>query len=393
MGAFASGLQAVGGVGEDAATGKMTFDQWKQQAAMDKLNLFASQLKLKQLQDSLKQSTLPQSLGFTTGQNGEQLAIQRDPSTGAITTKSIVKGYDPAKITDQANQLIASLPENMRPIGKGIFDMYANTGDPMSGVKALGTLSTSIAEKMGTPGKKIDYKTEGDDITEITDATGKTWDPKDPSLPPELQAIVKNYEADAKKKHEQSIEDEGRKMAEAINKAAQIGDLRELQKQREAVFKTAQRGIAGHSFYKTIQAQVENAERTGGQGTTAGDLLIVESFMQLMFGIDPKALRGSPKMMETMMRQGGVDDRTIAWYNGVISGGKLSQDVRNEMLDSAKDQLQSWDQAVNMTGQLTDDPKAKSVVDHYLRVIGNDSFSDDPAVPPPPVPGATVTRK
>lgn len=389
MGSLASALQGIGAVGEDAATGKQLASNQRQIDAFNNLNLLISKLKLQQLQEQIRQAGLSQSLGFTTGPNGSQVAISRDPNSGEISTKQIVPGYDPEAIQKQAGTMISSLPESFQPIGKGLFDMYASAGDPQAGVKALG----SLAEKVGAPGKKIDYKTEGDDITEITDAQGKTWDPNDPNLPPELGAIVQNYKADSAKKHEQTIEDEARKTAEAINRAIKVGDASELRKNQAAVLKTAQRGISGHTFFKTVQAQVENAERTGGQGTTAGDMLIVESFMQLMFGIDPKALRGSPKMMETMMKQGGVDDRVIGYYNTLLTGGKLSQDVRNEMLDDAKEQLNSWDSAVTMTGQLTDDPKSKSIVDHYLRVIGADTFNDATPPPPPPIPGAIVTPK
>jgi len=220
--------------------------------------------------------------------------------------------------------------------------------------------------------KKIEVKTTaGTGMPyEITDANGKSWRVSDPNMPPELQAQVKDYvQAHVAGLKQQEII-EARKNAEALNRALQIGDQRELLKQRDEVFKTAKRGIAGHSFLKTVAQEVNQAEMTGGKGTTAGDMMIVEGFMQLMFGVDPKALRGSPKMMEVLLKQGGWDDRAIASMNSVMTGGKLSQDVRKQILDGATRQVSSWDQAVTASGALVDDKQTKALVDRYMQHIG-----------------------
>lgn len=370
MGAFASGLQGIGGVGEDVAQGQQIYAQQKQQALMDKLNLFASQVKLKQLQDSMKQAGLPQSLGFTTGPNGEQLSIQRDPNTGAITTKQIVAGYDPAKIQEQAGQLISSLPEPLRPIGQGIFDMYAKSGDPMSGVKALGSLSSNIAEKLGTPKQKAALKFDKD-TPYVTDGAGNDYALDDPNIPPELKSLADT----GKSIRKQNLADEDKREALKMANEFSLLNAHEQMKARDEFRKTVKRGIDGHGLLRTIQSQVENAERLGGKGTQAGDLALTESYIQTMFGFDPKGVRNNQKLQESTLYQRGVDDRTIAWYHAVTGGGTLSQDVRQQMLDAAKSQIASWDVTVNMNGDAIDDPEIKKAQAYYNRITSSDAFA------------------
>jgi hypothetical protein len=158
----------------------------------------------------------------------------------------------------------------------------------------------------------------------------------------------------------------------------QMNDLREQMKGYDNTLKIAQRGIAGHSFLKTVEDQVGKAGQNGGQGTTAGDMLLIEGYMQLMFGVDPKALRGSPQMQQNLLKQGGVDDRVIAWFNNVQTGGKLDQNVRQQILDSSRDQVNTFDQAVEQTGQLVDNPKVQDLVGRYKRATGAGQSSASP---------------
>jgi hypothetical protein len=342
----------------------MTLDQWRQQQKQAQADLMLSDLRMKQLKDQIatseREAKQPHLMGTTTNPMGDTIAMFQDPMSGKLSVKII------APSSFNRDSLIAALPSKVQSLAQYLDN------------KSLQTLAESVAkDDITTPKTKpINYRTDALGYpTEITDQSGVTWMPNDPALSPELKSIVAQVRADADKNRDLKSNEDARKTADAISRAMQIGDYRELQKERGKVFDLAKRALAGHSFLKTIQAQVESAERTGGTGTTAGDMLITESFMQLMFGVDPRALRGSPKMMEIMMRQGGVDDRTIALYNSLVSGGRLSQDVRNDMLEKAGEQVQSWDQSVNMTGQLTDDVKTKDLVNRYNSTIGSNAFT------------------
>jgi hypothetical protein len=111
-------------------------------------------------------------------------------------------------------------------------------------------------------------------------------------------------------------------------------------------------------------------------------MLLIEGYMQLMFGVDPKALRGSPQMQQNLLQQGGVDDKVIAWFNNVQSGGKLDQPVRQQILDSSKEQVNTFDQAVDQTGQLVDNPKVQDLVGRYKRATGAGQPSGSQQAPP-----------
>jgi len=233
-------------------------------------------------------------------------------------------------------------------------------------------------EMQNKPEKKVDVKMTGDFVSEITDADGKSYRGHDPALPENLKAIVKEYEANAQKSEETRATREAKKNADALSRALAIGDMREAQKQRDEVFKVAKRGLSGHSFLKTIAQQVNDAEISGGVGNKWGDMLIAEGFMQLMFGVDPKALRGSPKMMETLLsQQGGWDDRAIAEFNKAINGGKMSQAVRQQALKTAQQQIDSWDQQIRQTGLLVDDTKTRALIQKYFSSV---SSGEDEAI-------------
>jgi hypothetical protein len=101
---------------------------------------------------------------------------------------------------------------------------------------------------------------------------------------------------------------------------------------------------------------------------------IAEGFMQLMFGLNPKALRGSPGMLEAILKQsGGWDDRMIAEMNKALTGGRLSQDVRQTIQEAATRQVEAWDQQVHQTAAMTDDPKVKPLMEKYDKQVLGDA--------------------
>jgi hypothetical protein len=223
------------------------------------------------------------------------------------------------------------------------------------------------------PDKAVKVSMTGDIATQVTDADGKTWRAHDPNLPPELAAIVKDHEDAAMTSEKKKATLEAQKTAEAINKAIKIGDVRAQQKEYQDIWKIAQRGINGHGFLRTVSQEVAAAEAGGGKGTKFGDMNIAEGFMQLMFGLNPKALRGSPQMLESILKEsGGWDDRAIAEMNKALTGGRLSQDVRNDILEKASRQVEAWDQQVRQTAAMTDDPKVRALMDKYSKQVTGD---------------------
>jgi hypothetical protein len=78
-------------------------------------------------------------------------------------------------------------------------------------------------------------------------------------------------------------------------------------------------------------------------------------------------------MLEAILKQsGGWDDRAIAEMNKAINGGRLSQNVRNQIQEAATRQVEAWDQQVRQTAALTEDPKVKALMEKYdKQVLGN----------------------
>src|SRR6267142_229206 len=230
---------------------------------------------------------------------------------GEITEEDIrskeglpLSGGSQQEIKKNIEEGLGKLDPRMRAMIEPSIRSYMRTGQYDKALQVYTQVAEKISER---PDKKIEIKTTaGSGMPyEIVDENAKSWRISDPNMPPELQAQVKDYMTAHTAGLKQQEVIEARKNAEALNRALQIGDQREILKQRDEVFKTAKRGIAGHSFLKTVAQEVNEAEMTGGKGTTAGDMMIDEGHQQLIFGVDPKALRGSPKMMEVLLKQGG----------------------------------------------------------------------------------------
>lgn len=351
-------FQSIGDAGNQFATAK----------------LGAGQMRLKQLMDKLKQDTEATSLDDMK-ERLRRLKMQPDTDEAKFNqTLDTFRKVFKREPTEQEKGILFGLPAQggAQKITNEFEGWREAFKDRVGRYPTDQEIEQHTQDKKGD--KEVKVKAVGDVPYQITDKEGKTWNVDDPALPDDLKKELKAYRKAGKESAEEKATVEARKNAEAINRALAIGDARELQKQRGEVIKTARRGISGHSFLKTVAQEVATAEITGGKGTTSGDLLITEGFMQLMFGIDPKGIRGSTKTMEYLLKQGGWDDKAIAEMNSALTGGKLSQQVRQQILEAATRQVTSWDQAVTMTGSLTDDPKTKAVIDRYLKSIsqGND---------------------
>jgi hypothetical protein len=351
-------FQALSQTGGQYADARLQAPLYRLKLLMDKLKAEEEPINLEDMKERLRRLKLQPAT--------EQEALQEKLS--AIRQASQDLG-----ITLGPGDLRAAIGLPQERAAQTRAEVEKQLGRPMTDEEAQRFFG--IAPKEITP-KEVKIKTVPgtDEPYQITDTQGKTWDVNDPQLPDPLKKELGTYKEAQSKGEEKKALIEARKNAEAINRAMLIMDKRELMKARDEVRKVAHRGISGHSFLKTVAQEVATAELTGGKGTTSGDMLIVEGFMQLMFGVDPKALRGSPKMMEVLLKQGGWDDRAIAQFNSAYSGGKLSQDVRNQILEAATRQVTSWDQAVSQTALFADDPVTKSMAAKYAEEVakGND---------------------
>lgn len=337
-------------------------------AAREKLAQLMGPLELQELQERLNQLRQPKEAGTIATPGGGTAGITFQG--GKYGTQQIQPGLSGAAAKQEIQKMAAAAPN---PEYKATLQSYADSidagQDPLTALGKAQALMGQAAGRVETNAQKTRFKMDYKNGL-ITDADGKEWSIYDPNLPPGLKQFVESAKKRESEEETKKINEQARANALALDRSLKAGDMREAQKGYDAVLKLAQRGVAGHSFLKTVENQVEAAKQGGGEGTTSGDMLIVEGFMQSMFGVDPRALRGSPKMMETLLKQGGWDDRSIAAMNGVLAGGKLSQNVREQILDNTKTQIESWDQAIEQTGQLVENPKVQDLVNRYKRAVG-----------------------
>jgi hypothetical protein len=355
LGTITGALQGIGSAGGDFAQAKLDANAAKLKALFDSLKMQEGKVNLDDAQERLR-----------------RLKLSPDSEEAKMNAQiaSIEKVLN-RKLTEEEKKIVVGLPSPAAPKTLTTPQALYMREHPNATAEELQKFESQGKDR---PDKKVEVK-EG----LVTDADGKTWDANDPNLPPDLKKLV----AANRRAHQGDLEEkatiEARKNAEAIAKAIQLGDIREAEKQRMEVVKTVQRGINGHGFLRSVAQEVAAAEQNGGRGTKYGDMNIAEGFMQLMFGLNPKALRGSPGMLETTLKQaGGWDDRAIAEINKAYTGGRLSQEVRNQILEAAARQVGSWDQQVFQTGDmLAEDPKTTALVQKYRQKIAEgNSLSD-----------------
>ena len=353
-------LTGVGQAGSDVAQGKLDAQQAQLKDLFDKLNLQQGQTNLATSQEHLKKLQGNPELEKQTQLRAAFKSIfGRDPSDDE--QKFLFGMPQPTPVKPPTNKTEMLRAAYMREHGGQ---------EPPSEV----IQSWDQKEK---PDKKVQVEMTGDIATAVHDADGKTWRAHDPNLPPELQQLVKDKEEAALTTEKQKANDEARKSAELLNRAITLGDIRAQQKEYQDIWKVAQRGINGHGFLRTVAQEVAAADAGGGTGTKYGDMNIAEGFMQLMFGLNPKALRGSPQMLESILKQsGGWDDRAIAEMNKAINGGRLSQAVRNQIQEAATRQVEAWDQQVHQTAALTEDQKVKALIEKYDKQTVGDADAE-----------------
>lgn len=349
FGAITGALQGIGDAGNQFADAKLQAYNQRIQQLMDKLGVKREQTEQEQREENLRKSKMT-----------DEMKIQQQVDS---LTK-VAKQYGIELKAEDFRSVLGLPAAPQAPAVKTPFELWQKQNPG-------GTYSQwQDAQQEGKSDKEVKIKSVGDQPYQITDKEGKTWSVDDPALPKNLKDELAAYNKAASKNETNKATVEARKSAEAISRAIALADAHELAKERGKVFDIAKRGLSGHSFLKTVAQQVNDAEASGGVGSKPGDLMIAEGFMQLMFGVDPKALRGSPKMMEFLLtKQGGWDDQLIGEMNKAINGGQMSQAARRKILEVAQTQIESWDQQVQQTGGLVTDKQTKAITDNYMKQV------------------------
>lgn len=345
-------------------------------AAQQKLAALMGPLQLQELQARVKELNEPKPAGIIQTQGGGNAGVTTQG--GKYSVQPLTPGADKNAIKAQISAMAAKAPKEYQGALEAIGLSIDNGEDPLKALDKANTLLGQAAGKEVTNEGKTKFKFEPEKGV-ITGGDGKEWSVYDPQLPPELKTLVDAERQRKREDDERKATLEAKRNADALTRALAVANMQEAKKAYDAVFKTAQRGAALHTFLGSVESQVEAAKANGGVGTTSGDLTLVEGFMQAMFGVDPRALRGSPQMQQSLLQQGGWSDKAIAEINNIRNGGRLSQDVREQILDATRSQIAQADTYVNLNGNLVDDPRVKTLVGNYNKRISGTGSSLSPA--------------
>lgn len=347
-------LTGIGQAGSDVAQGKLDADQAKLKDLFDKLGLKQGQVNLQESEERLRK--------LQGAPSNETEKIQQQLTALRAAAKQIGLTLTP----EQEGQFLGIVPppsktpaitNRFEGLRAAYMREHGGQEPPTEVIQSWDKQPTEKAVKINT--------TKSGEPYEIVDADGKTYRYGDPNMPQAAKDALKDWENQESKGERKKAVDEARKSAELLARSMALMDAREADKERGKLIDVARRGISGHSYLQAVQQEVAAAGIGGGKGTTSGDRIISDGFMQLMFGPDAKGIRGSTQVMEIMLKQGGWDDKLIGKLNDALSGGKLSQDVRQQILETSSRQVGIWDAYVQNFGSLTDDPKSKAVLSKY----------------------------
>jgi hypothetical protein len=388
LGQFGSDL----GVSKDIALDWRARQQQLQRQAWDqKMQEILGPLRVQQIKEELRQSALPQYKGQVDLPGGGTGAMMYDPTKGTVSAPPVVPGMSKEVAKAQVANLAAQAPKEFQGAISALTGQIDAGFDPQSVVNYANAALFKALSTQQTQEGKVRFKFEPEKGV-ITDAQGKPWSVYDPELPPDLQQFVAAEKQRKDAEFKRKGEDEARRGAQALSHALAIRDASEALKEYGKLFDTARRGVAGHTYLKAIRDQVATAAKGGGEGTTAGDRIIADSFMQLMFGPEAKGIRGSTTVMDAMLRQGGWGDEAIAALNKALSGGRLSQNVRNQIKATSEEQIGIWDAYVVNYAKLATDKKSQDLTTRYLNTVGADitgAAPQTPTVGPPTKPPPT----
>ena len=130
--------RGAGGVGEQLGAASEGLRKSKLDELMDAIRVQQLRLQIQKQQSELNK---PQPYGIVGGPGGSEEGITFDPNTGKFGRQTVIPGYDIGSLSKQADELVNSFPEAVRPIARGVYNAYSAMGKPEEGFKALGTIA------------------------------------------------------------------------------------------------------------------------------------------------------------------------------------------------------------------------------------------------------------
>jgi hypothetical protein len=344
--------RAIGELGSQAGEAHEIGLDWRAReqamriaAARERLEQLMGPLRVQQLQEQIRQMGLPVYEGTTETPGGGLGAITLDPKTGMPSVKELRPGMS----RESAKKQIQGFAASVAPTHRGFLDALANSlDDPSTDPRAAiqeaekyaarisevgvgkGTakiLGSQIPYGVSDPATGVDYAADEKGVLHAGDGS---------AAPPELQNLYNS----AYKGYQQRSKDQYDMLAKREGYAA-ARQARAFAEQREKL------AIKAGSDAVIAQNRLLDSEKAATLNSNAGDIIVLENFMQLMFGQQPRGIRGSPQWFEEMRKMvgGSLGQRAEGWVASVAGKGLLGDEARSELLRLTKILVQNRVQA------------------------------------------------
>lgn len=154
---LAGALGSVGNTSDQWAEGSLKADQIKRDRASQQLDMLTRGIQLQELQQRLKQSGVPMSLGHIKLPNGQYVEIKRDPATGRTYADPLNAAPDIESGTRAKDALIGTIKdEDGKKVAGALWDqtMAATGGNTEEAGKVVTQFVTATAKREETTAEK-----------------------------------------------------------------------------------------------------------------------------------------------------------------------------------------------------------------------------------------------
>jgi len=315
-------LSALGHLAEETGSADLYKQELaRQQNDPERLNRIAEQqLQLQELRKRIAQSGLPQTKDVITLPDGSTAAVMLDPNTGQPSLKILNKpdttGYD-----SLAQNIISTLPQADQARATAEYTLGKADKGPAGGIAALQSFVAKTPASTKNPkvlfNGGVPYAAQDPNTGEVY--YDQATMPKD---------IAGEFAA-AKKSYQDRLDQQQKVMAQRFGEAA-AQQARAFQERRDMTAAKAATDAV------VAQQRLNDSLDAAKDHTNANDQVILENFMQLSFGIQPRGIRGSPQWFDQMLKtaQGSLGQQWAARIKALEGGGLLTDDARSALIKS-----------------------------------------------------------
>ena len=312
-------LSALGNLAEAYGSASVyNQDIQRQLTDPERLNRIKEQnLQLQEMQRQLKTPAFKDIIQLPSGATA---AVMVDPVTNQPSLK-ILNQPDTGNYDSLAQSVIAQLPEADQKRAQAEYQLGKMSGGPQAAIKALEGFVSKTPAATKNPkvlfNGGVPYAAQDPNTGQIYYDTATM--PKD--IAGEFAAAQKSYK--------DRLDQQEKVMQQRIGAAA-AAQARAFQERRDLA------GAKAATDAVVAQQRLQDSIDASKDHTNANDQVIVENFMQLSFGIQPRGIRGSPQWYDQMLQtaRGSLGDVWAAKINALRGGGLLDEASRQSLLQS-----------------------------------------------------------